>query len=84
MHRHAAKDGVELLDLHAIRGILLVLRCDVTRSSGFARFFVLGALQDYLDAIASLSHGSMRLFGRKSVRTSIGQYGIDSLLIHGF
>jgi hypothetical protein len=45
---------------------------------------VLGTLQDYLDAIASFSHGSMRLFGRKSVRTGIGQYGIDSLLIHGF
>lgn len=84
MQRHAAKDGVELLDLHAIRSVLLIFRCDVTRSSGLARFLVLGTLQDYLDAIASFSHGSMRLFGRKSVRTSIGQYGIDSLLIHGF
>jgi hypothetical protein len=45
---------------------------------------VLGTLQDYLDAIASFSHGSMRLFGRKSVRTSIGQYGIDTLLIDRF
>lgn len=45
---------------------------------------MLGALQNYLDAIAFLSHGSMQLFGGKTVGTSVCQNGIDALLIHRF
>jgi len=43
---------------------------------------VLGALQNYLDAIAFLSHGSMQLFGGKTVGTSVCQNGVDTLLIN--
>ncbi len=56
MNRNLLKDRVVLTLFDAVRCVLLVLRCDVTRSSWFAAVFVLCAFKNYLDAIAFLSH----------------------------
>ena len=55
--RHLAKDRVVLLQLDALRRVLTVLGRHVTGRAGHARFFVLGALEDDLYAVAFLRHG---------------------------
>jgi len=55
--RHLAQNRVVFLQLDAVGSVLAVLRRYVTRSSGHARFLVLGALEDDLYAVAFLRHG---------------------------
>ena len=64
MNRYLLEDRVVLFLLDTIRRILLVLRCDVTRSSRKSAVFVLGAFQDHLNAVAFLSHFSTELDGK--------------------
>lgn len=56
MDGHALKDRVEFFDLHPIWRVLLVLGGNVPGSTWHTRFFVLCALQNYLNPISFLGH----------------------------
>ena len=53
---HTLEDGIVFLQLHTIGRILLVLGCDITRSTGHSGLLVLGALENYLNAVSFLGH----------------------------
>lgn len=57
MKRVALQNGVILLELDTIGRILLVLGRDVPGRTGNTAFFVLSALQDYLNSVAFFCHG---------------------------
>ena len=59
MYSHPLEDGVVLLQLKALRGVLAVLGGDVTAGTGHTTIFVFGALEDNLHAISFyfLCHG---------------------------
>ena len=52
MNSHSLEDGVVLLQLHTVGGVLTVLRRDVTRSSGQTALLHLCALQNHLNSVA--------------------------------
>ena len=52
MHGHALEDGVVLLQLKALVGVLFVLGGDIAGSAGEAAFLHLGAFEDDLYSIA--------------------------------
>ena len=52
MHRHAAENGVVLLEFETFGVVLAVLRGDVARSSGQTAILHLGAFEDDLHPIA--------------------------------
>ena len=51
MNRHALEDGVVLLQLQTLGGILTILGGDVAACSGQTAFLMFGAFKDYLNAI---------------------------------
>lgn len=57
------EDGVVLLELKTLSGVLAVLGSDISRGAGHAAGFVFGALEDHLYAIAFsfLCHLSVRI-----------------------
>jgi hypothetical protein len=56
MNSHLLHGCVEFLQLNALWGILLVLGSDVTAGACQTGILMLGALKDYLNAIAFFSH----------------------------
>ena len=61
MHCHPLEDGIKLLYLHPVWGILFILRGNIPGGPGHARFLVLGALQNHLYSIAFLCHDAIPL-----------------------
>jgi len=59
MNRVTLQNGIVFLQFQAVGCILLILLGDVSRCSGHARFLVLCALHDDLNAIAFLCHTSL-------------------------
>lgn len=66
VNRLLFQNRVILFLLDTVWSVLLVLRCDVTRSSRHSAVFVLCAFEDNLDAIAFLSHFSTELDGKSN------------------
>ncbi len=91
VNSHALEDGVVLLQLKALRGVLAVLGGDVTAGTGHTTIFVFGALEDNLYAISFyfLCHGLNRLadyfnvlviaeaLGHSSLEGAVETYLID-------
>ena len=56
MNGHFLEDGVEFLQLDALRGVLAVLGGDVARGARHPRGFMLGAFHDNLHPVSFLGH----------------------------
>ena len=62
------QNRIVLLQLKTLSGVLTVLGGNVAGGAGHATVLVLGALHDYLDAIAFLCHDLFRKTERKGKR----------------
>ena len=71
MNRHPFQDGVVLLQLQAVRGVFLVLRCNITGSARHTACLVLGAFQNHLHAslFILLSHGYVVYFSVRGCKS---------------
>ena len=49
---HTLEDGVVFLQLQTLGGVFTVLGGDIAGGAGHAAFFVFGAFEDYLHAVA--------------------------------